>query len=65
MSTTTHLKDDRSERGSVKLPIIVEHTLTKLGSENFKDHDPNFWHQEMKLKSFATLNKYVGLAIKI
>ena len=40
--TRTHLKDDRPERGSVQLPVIVEHTLTKLGSENFKDHDPNF-----------------------
>ena len=28
-----HLKDDRSECGSVKLSIVVEHTLTKLGSE--------------------------------
>ena len=56
VTTRTHLKDDRPERGSVQLPVIVEHTLTKLGSENFKDHDPITF--KMKLKSFTTLYKW-------
>jgi len=28
------LKDDRPECGSIELPIVVEHTLTKLGSDS-------------------------------
>ena len=74
----TDLKDDRPECGSIKLPIVVEHTLTKLGSENWQIINEfcrnlfflstEFWYQQMKLKKLYHTSRVelgIGILIKI